>query len=298
MAIIGALSALHPGERVVARLLLRSLGPDWAGGRQEVPKREGQPRPAAGTAPAHPAGQGPEGLTMALFGGVALAGLKGYFWAKEGEVLKAALLGIGFVVAALAAGWVWRRIGASRGRECDPLQVREKLSRLAFVGEVQVTAILPAGDQRRRARDLLAKVEAAYRHYDNPAGARFTAGRIRPVEPAAALHPSGPGLFGSRSILGVREVAALWHPPGGADETPLVARSGARVLLPSARSVRGGALVGETTTGAPGEIRFPADLLRRHHLYVARTRMGKSTLCTTSSPTRCERRRRAGTPTP
>ena len=50
------------------------------------------------------------------------------------------------------------------------------------------------------------------------------------------------------------------------------------MLMPSSRSVRGGALVGDTTAGRPKEIRFPADLLRRHHLYVARTRMGKSTL--------------------
>ena len=28
------------------------------------------------------------------------------------------------------------------------------------------------------------------------------------------LHPSGPGLFGRRSVIGVREAACLWHPPG------------------------------------------------------------------------------------
>ena len=55
-------------------------------------------------------------------------------------------------------------------------------------------------------------------------------------------------------------------------------RSGARALSPWAKGTRGGALVGDTTAGARREIRFPADLLRRHHLYVARTRMGKSTL--------------------
>ena len=48
--------------------------------------------------------------------------------------------------------------------------------------------------------------------------------------------------------------------------------------VPSARSVSGGALVGDTTAGTSQPIRFPEDLLRRHHLYVARTRMGKSTL--------------------
>ena len=36
--------------------------------------------------------------------------------------------------------------------------------------------------------------------------------------------------------------------------------------------------VGPGTAGTHREIRFPDDLLRRHHLYVARTRMGKSTL--------------------
>ena len=48
--------------------------------------------------------------------------------------------------------------------------------------------------------------------------------------------------------------------------------------MPSARGVRGGAPVGQTTAGKPRPIHFPEDLLRRHHLYVARTRMGKSTL--------------------
>ena len=120
---------------------------------------------------------------------------------------------------------------------------------------------------------------AAYRHFDNPAGARFNVGRVRPAAPDPdMLHPAGPGLFGRRSVLGVREIACLWHPPGAGDETPLVERSGARALLHSAKGVRGGALVGDTTAGKPRPIRFPEDLLRRHHLYVARTRMGKSTL--------------------
>ena len=278
MAIIGALSSLHPGERVVARLLMRSLGPDWAEGHR-APAQKGAPQqPGTGATAEQPAGHGAEGLKMAVLGLGGLAALKGYLWVRDGETWKAVLLGLGVVGVLAVGGWAWARWKRSRDRVCDPLQVREKTSRIAFDAEVRVTAILPAGDQRQRARDLLAKIEAAYRHYDNPAGARFAASRIRPVQPDTSLHPSGPGLFGRRSILGVREAAALWHPPGEADETPLVARSGAKVLLPSAASVRGGAHVGDTTAGTPAEIRFPEDLLRRHHLYVARTRMGKSTL--------------------
>ena len=166
----------------------------------------------------------------------------------------------------------------SRARVYDPIQIREKVSRIAFDAEIAITAVLPGGDRLTRAKDLLEQVASAYGHYDNPAGARFVVGRVRPASPVVSLHPSGPGLLGRRSILGVREAATLWHPPGERDETPLVERSGARALLPSPRGVRGGALVGNTTAGTLREIRFPDDLLRRHHLYVARTRMGKSTL--------------------
>ena len=50
-------------------------------------------------------------------------------------------------------------------------------------------------------------------------------------------------------------------------------RSGAKVLLPSARGVKEGALVGAATRGASRETRFSADLMRPHRLYVARTLM-------------------------
>ena len=180
---------------------------------------------------------------------------------------------------AVAGGWAWHRWKKARKRVEDPLLIREKVSRIAFDAELQVTAILPSGTGAQRTAELLDPVAAAYRHFDNPAGARLKVGKVRPVVPNPdMLHPAGPGLFGGRSVLGVREVASLWHPPGAGDETPLVERSGARALSPTARGVRGGALVGDTTAGARREVRFSDDLLRRHHLYVARTRMGKSTL--------------------
>ena len=279
IALMGALSSLNEGERVVARLLLRSLGPDWSQHHMEkAHRRPGmESREPSYTYQTKPLQM--DGITMAVLGIGALAALKGYLWVQDGEIWKAALLGAGTSLGLAAAAWAWWRWKKARSRVEDPILIREKVSRIAFDAELQVTAIVPSRTGPQRAGELLGPVAAAYRHYDNPAGARFKIGKVRPAVPEPnLLHPTGPGLFGRRSVLGVREIASLWHPPGAGDETPLVERSGARALSPLAKGVKGGALVGDTTAGARREIRFPEDLLRRHHLYVARTRMGKSTL--------------------
>ncbi len=278
LAVIGALSNLREGERVVARMLLRSLGPDWS---QRHQARAHRPAVPDNREPSYTYQTKPlqlDGVTMAVLGAGALAALRGYLWLQDGEVWKAALLGLGSILGLTVAGWGWWRWKQARNRVYDPMLIREKVSRVAFDAELQVTAIIPRTTRLPRAGELLTPVAAAYRHYEHPAGAGFQVGDVRDPLPAVSLHPAGPGLFGKRSVLGVREAACLWHPPGAGDETPLVERSGARGLLPTARGVRGGALVGDTTAGAKREVRFPEDLLRRHHLYVARTRMGKSTL--------------------
>ena len=279
IALLGALSALRPGERVVAQLLLRSLGPDWSQAHMEKAHRRPveDRRDPSYTYQTRPLQT--DGITMAVLGVAALAALRGYLWVKAGDTWKAVLLGAGVALALAVGGWAWHRWRKARSRVYDPLLIKEKVARIAFDAELRVAAVMPADAGPKRARELLGQVAAAYRHYDHPAGARFKVGKVLPIVPnPSMLHPAGAGLFGKRSVLGVREAAALWHPPGAGDETPLVERSGARVLLPSAKGVRGGAPVGETTAGRPREIRFPVDLLRRHHLYVARTRMGKSTL--------------------
>ena len=143
---------------------------------------------------------------------------------------------------------------------------------------MEVTAILSEHGVESRARELLRNAASAYKHYDNPAGASFRVTKVRPALPIAEPMPPARGLLQSRNALGMRELAALWHPLGAGDELPMVARSGARVLFPSARSSSGGAHVGNTVGSRPRKIHFQEDTLRRHHLYVARTRMGKSTL--------------------
>ena len=278
LALLGALSDLREGERVVARLLLRSLGPDWS--QPHLEKAMKGPGPESRLSPDAERARAiqTDVTNLMVLGLGALGALRGYLWVQAGETWKAVLLGGGIFAGLAVAGWARHRWKKARSRVYDPLIIREKVSHIAFDAELQLTAVLPQGDHRQRAGELLGQVAAAYRHYDHPAGARFNVGKVRPIVPVPSLHPMGPGLFGKRSVLGVREAAALWHPPGARDETPLVERSGARALLPSARGVKGGALVGDTTVGKPREVRFPDDVLRRHHLYVARTRMGKSTL--------------------
>ena len=279
IALLGALSALRRDERVVARLLLRALGPDWSQPHQAKTHARPGAAPDDSAYAAQTRSLHTDGVTMAALGVVALAAYRGYLWVQAGETWTAIGLGAGVVGGGALATWAWHRWQRARADPHDPRLIQEKVSRVAFEAEVQIVAILPQRDRRQRAEELLELVGAAYRHYDNPAGARFMASDVRPVAPGPSrLYPARPGLFGRRSVLGVREAACLWHPPGAGDETPLVERSGARTLIPTARGVSGGAHMGATTAGPPRAIHFPADLLRRHHLYVARTRMGKSTL--------------------
>ena len=281
VAVLGAVSGLRDKDRVVTQLLLRPLEPDWS--RRHIAKIE-QASTAALSGPDQNRIQSPGAgsIPLAVLGGAALIALRGYAWIKAGETWKAVLLGIASAATLAAAGWAWQRWGPKSAEGLDPAGVREKLSHSAFEAEVRVTAFTPfraPRDMRRRAAGLIESVATAYRRFDNPVGARLESDDIRQGVPGPEnLAPAPAGFFGRRSVLGIREVAALWHPPGAGHETPLLNRSGSKALNPAAREAAGGAPVGVTTAGRNALVAFPDDLLTRHHLYVARTRMGKSTL--------------------
>ena len=280
IGLIGSMSDLERGERVVARLHLNSLGPDWAQAHVEKLKRRSAGERTVSDDIERSRAERGSITRIAVMAIALLAGLKGYMWVQSGEWWKAALLGLGAAAALALAGWVVWRIGKARRASAmrDPVMIEEKTSRSAFEAHLEVTAILSSSGSAERAEQLLGNVVAAYRSYDNAAGARFSVGKVRPAVPVPALEPPRRGMFRGRNVLGVREVAALWHPPGARDEMPMVRRSGAKVLLPSSDGVDAGAHVGSTTAGKRKRVHFPHDVLGRHHLYVARTRMGKSTL--------------------
>ena len=171
-------------------------------------------------------------MNLGLLGAGVLAAMRGYLWLRDGETLKAGLLAAGAAAGLALGGWAWWRWKRGRARLYDPLLIREKVSRIAFDAELQVTVILPSEEAAPRAGEILARVAAAYRHFDHPAGARFAVGKPVRKVPSPILHPRGPGFLGGRSVLGVREAAALWHPPGAKNETPLVGRTGSRTPAP------------------------------------------------------------------
>ena len=96
IALLGALSDLNEGERVVARLMLRSLGPNWS----RAPSRKGPQATRSGAERLHLLQPGRPSPVPGQRDGVPVAGgpcppFRGYLWVRAGETWKAALLGRG-----------------------------------------------------------------------------------------------------------------------------------------------------------------------------------------------------------
>ena len=93
----------------MARLLLRSLGPEWSQPYQQKLQRQQQ----TGTGQAVNNTQAQisvkDGVTLAILGVAALVGIRGYLWYQDGKLLKASLLGAGTALGLVATGWGWWR---------------------------------------------------------------------------------------------------------------------------------------------------------------------------------------------
>ena len=92
IALLGALSSLRQEERVVARLMLNSLGPDWSQHHLEKAHRPAleQRRDPSYTYNTRPLRM--DGVTMAVLSTGLVAALRAYLWVQAGETWKAVLL--------------------------------------------------------------------------------------------------------------------------------------------------------------------------------------------------------------
>ena len=280
VSLIGAMSGLGEGERLVARIKLLSLGPDWAHQHQERTQQRqqsGQSNTPSDGQHQFDTKQAASFILLAVTAGV---GLRGYFWVQNGETWKAVLLGLGVAAGLAVAGWAWWRIKRflNGDRPHDPLLIKEKVNQLGYDAQVEVIAVLSEHGDERRAREMLRNAALAYQGYDNPAGASFRAGKVRPVIPDTEPFPPARSMWQSRNVLGVRELASLWHPLGSGNQPSGVSRSGSRILSPSAKAVSQGVYLGDTVDSRPRRVHLPEDAIRRNQFLVARTRMGKSTL--------------------
>ena len=93
IALLGALSNLNEHERVVTRLMLRSLGPDWSQGHLEKAHKRPVAEPRDSSYSNQVRHHQTDVNAVVVLGVAALIGLRGYLWVRAGETWKAALMG-------------------------------------------------------------------------------------------------------------------------------------------------------------------------------------------------------------
>ena len=277
LAVIGSLSALRPGERVLARLLLRSLGPDWSQAHQQKAFRNpGQQRPD----PSYTYQTKPlqlDGVTMAVLGVGALIALRGYLWVQDGEISRRPCW-----AWAASPDWPWPVGNGGAGSRpatgsTTPCSSRRRWAASPLTPSYRSSPCCPKAPGSSGHRNSWAR-------WPPP-----TATTTTPPERGSRSPASSPLFLWPTStppVRGCSASAASWacgrSPPCGIRPARETRRPWWNARFPRAPALgpggEGGAPVGRTTAGSSREIRFPEDLLRRHHLYVARTRMGKSTL--------------------
>ena len=299
LGIFGTMSSMGPGERVVARLVLTGKDRSWAeqyraAAMSGVGSANQLAYDAARQRDGGPAGKS-SGAPIALvpIAGAAMVGINVYTSWNEGDFLGAALIGGGAFAACLVGGYVYFRfLRPKKEVYLEPRAVERRVSGAVFDAEVQLYVVQDTDGAEERARIVLDDVAAAYGHYDNSLGSWFDAGEVREVgreeiADAVSLGPprvsTGLGNFklllsssDDTSVMGSLEAATLWHPPASEDDVQSMERMTSRNLTPRYYDVQNGAFVGTNKDGDP--VLLPKEAMESHHFYVARTRMGKSTL--------------------
>jgi hypothetical protein len=216
---------------------------------------------------------------LLLFGLLALyaAGSAVYSSWTQGHLLDAIGLVVGSVVVVGASivliRWLKRR------DLVDPRLVQMKISRPACEVEVRLAVFAPSYADESVIDARLDRIASAFQVFWLTTGNALVPqvdGRsdvdLRILEP-----------IGQTCLLNVRELAGLWHLPQAGDDVQFVERTTARRRLPLPSTVAGSrdatCLIGTSAhQGHSIPVRLADGLLRRHHLAVAKTRRGKSTL--------------------
>ena len=189
----------------------------------------------------------------------------------------------------------WKRRGTSGELDdyVDPALVQTRIGDMAYQIEIDVTVIVKKDmGSQNSARMRMRGVIQAFKIFDRSLGSRLVVdGDIRPhtgsenfLEFSEPEKKKG-GLFSFlqkekclRSVIGLREVASMWHLPTRQDKSIALVKNYFLDLAPP-REMKyvEGAYVGDSTIGSEQKIMFSPDMTRRHQFIIARTGMGKST---------------------
>lgn len=272
LGILGALGDLPDGWRSLAQLVLRPAPRTWCKSYLRL----------AMEAPfAAERGQGQADSSLAsvyLLAGALAAGVlafQGYHWYATRDWLHLGLLGAGVIAALPGLFWMARRL--TDRPVYDPLLVREKVSRLAYVGQIRLAIFAPTDVPALEVEARLERLGAAYRQYSLASANSLD---VRPLRLRGRdLCELGPLPGGRPSVLNTRELAGLWHLPQATADVPFIERTTARQRTPLPSTVARGCPIGVSgSQGRPVPVAISPETLARNLLLVAKTRRGKSTL--------------------
>ena len=198
------------------------------------------------------------------------------FWVDLAGIALAttiALPAVGVVI--LAIRWLWQR-RTRHDRYLDLSPTDRRLDAVPFEIEIQAHIVLTGQYATRQTADgLLSNFLSALKQYDNQRGSSLETTGMDEGPPDRLLELPSDRLWssGRRAYIGSHELGALWHcPPIGAHRmsfTPLLKLGG---------NDSSGAQIGTLVAGDARPAFLESDVLRMHHLYVASTGGGKSTL--------------------
>jgi hypothetical protein len=281
--ILGALSKVEAGERMLAQLVLAPAPKDW--GSRYYGSARAIEAAQSGGAPGQAAQ--PPNFALALFWvGVAFFPIWAFlmFMTKEWLTLLVAVLS-GIVVCAL----LWKLQGLSTlDANADPVLIKQKVNADARRVRIRLFAFGPQGAPLH---SRLQQVSAAYEQLNLEAG-----NQLQPTllpggdptdliaDPLATWNVLGlnvrPWFRSVWDILNVNELAALWHLPRNELNVPGMRVADAMQLAPTSDAFTRGMLIGHhiSADGRRVPIHLPDEATRRHMLMVAKTQYGKSTL--------------------
>ena len=308
LAIIGAMSDLEQGERVVVRAIAREMPHNWsaryqqqamagAGSANEIQRSSENMASRATTSESSSSssssGSGDTmGLALVMAGAIlgifAIWGLTTDVDMRDfgasnwfGVIWKMA---IGVIIVPFMLFGYFKMFGQKK-KYYDPALVAARVSGLAYNTEFQIIVFEQrVFEMTPRGAEIADRLVKAFSHYDSPLGNQFIKHHEFEGSPAFRMaFTFKSNLWGfsrsyARSVLGVKELASIWHLPSSINSPHGVERTTSLQLPAPETASTEGAAVGTSTVGIPKVIRFNDDLMRRHHFYVARTRMGKSTL--------------------